>query len=86
MGIPEENASPDDVRRVAEAVEASSLKTLLSEPQSTGSPFEELAGDLDVQVSSFDPLEVGQPDALESDYYLDVMRQNLENLAAAFEG
>lgn len=86
VGIPEENAKPEDVQRVLKAAKASNLNTLLSEPQATGSPFTALAKDLNVKVGTFDPLETGSPEALEADYYLITMRENLKNLTTAFGG
>ena len=84
VGIPHENASPEDVKRVINAAQTSNLKTLLSEPQASGNPFTALAQDLKVQVGTFDPLETGGTDALEADYYLTTMRANLKNLTTAF--
>lgn len=84
VGIPHENASPEDVKRVINAAKSSNLKTLLSEPQASGNPFTALAQDLKVQVGTFDPLETGGTDALEADYYLTTMRENLKNLTTAF--
>lgn len=84
VGIPHENASPEDVKRVINAASSSNLKTLLSEPQASGNPFTALAQDLKVQVGTFDPLETGGTDALEADYYLSAMRANLKNLTTAF--
>ena len=84
VGLPEENPSPDDVKRVVETVQAEGLKTILTEPQVGASSFEAIAGDLDISVSVFDPIETGGPDALEPDYYLTTMRQNAENLSASF--
>ena len=43
------------------------------------------AGDLDISVSVFDPLETGGSEAVQPDYYLTVMRQNADNLMASFE-
>ena len=83
VGVPEENPSPEDVKNVIDIVEASSLKTLLTEPQA-GQSLEALAADLKVQLSTFDPLETGGEGALEPDYYLMIMRQNAENLNSAF--
>ena len=83
VGVPEENPSPEDVKNVIDIVEASNLKTLLTEPQA-GQALEALAADLKVQVSTFDPLETGGEGALEPDYYLLIMRQNAENLNSAF--
>lgn len=84
VGIPHENASPEDVKRVINAAKSSNLKTLLSEPQASGNPFTALAQDLKVQVGTFDPLETGGTDALEANYYLTTMRANLKNLTTAF--
>jgi zinc transport system substrate-binding protein len=84
VGVPEEDPSPADVQRVVNSAQASDLKTLLTEPQASGNPFEALAKDLQVQVSAFDPMETGSPESLESGYYLKVMRQNLKNLQTAF--
>ncbi|MBE9101610.1 metal ABC transporter solute-binding protein, Zn/Mn family [Vacuolonema iberomarrocanum] len=85
VGLPEENPSPDDVKRVVETVQAEGLKTILTEPQVGGSSFEAIANDLDISVSVFDPIETGGTDALQPDYYLTTMRQNAENLSASFE-
>ena len=43
-----------------------------------------LANDLNVTVSTFDPLETGGSEALEPEYYLTTMRQNVESLVTAF--
>lgn len=86
VGIPEENASPDDVKRVINAVKASNLKTLLTEPQVVGNPFFALAKDLNVQVSNFDPMETAGADGIQSDRYFTIMRQNVTNLTTAFGG
>ncbi|NJN22148.1 MAG: zinc ABC transporter solute-binding protein [Leptolyngbya sp. RL_3_1] len=84
VGIPEENPSPDDVKRVMETVEAEGLKTILTEPQAGQESFEAIAGDLDINVSVFDPLETGAAEAVQPGYYLTIMRQNADNLAAGF--
>ncbi len=86
VGVPEENPAPADVQRVMKAVAQSQLKTLLTEPQAAGNPFETLAKDLKVRVSNFDPMETSGPEGLEPDYYFSVMRQNLKNLQSAFGG
>ena len=86
VDIPEENASPEDVKRVINATQQSNLKTLLTEPQAVGSPFAALAKDLKVKVGIFDPLETSNGEALQPDYYLTTMRQNLQNLESAFSG
>jgi zinc transport system substrate-binding protein len=84
VNVPESNAAPADVQRVIKAAQASNLKTLLSEPQQQGSPFEAVAKDLGVAVSIFDPMETSGPEGLAPDYYLTVMSANLEQLEAAF--
>ncbi|MBT9313222.1 metal ABC transporter solute-binding protein, Zn/Mn family [Leptothoe kymatousa] len=83
VGLPEENPSPDDVKRVIDTVQAEGLKTIMTEPQVGETSFKAIAQDLSIGVSEFNPLEVGASDATEPDYYLDTMRQNAENLAAS---
>lgn len=83
--IPEENPSPEDVKRVMETVQAEGLKTILTEPQAGQESFDAIAGDLDINVSVFDPMETGNADAILPDYYVTTMRQNAENLAASFQ-
>lgn len=85
VDIPEENPSPEDVKRVMEVVQAAGLKTILAEPQAGETAFGAIASDLDINVSIFDPLETGGSEALQPGYYLTVMRQNVENLASSFE-
>ncbi|MBT9317822.1 metal ABC transporter solute-binding protein, Zn/Mn family [Leptothoe spongobia] len=84
VGLPEENPSPDDVKRVVDTVQAEGLKTIMTEPQAGDSSFKAIAQDLSIGVSEFDPLEVGLTEAVEPDYYLTTMRQNAENLANGF--
>lgn len=83
VDIPEEKPSPEDVKRVMDTVENTNLKTLLTEPQG-GAVFSALAQDLNVRVSTFDPLETGGVEALQPDYYITTMRQNAKNLTLAF--
>ncbi len=84
--IPEASPSPEDVRRVMDTVRQSGLKTILVEPQvRSDNPFEVLARDLGVQVRVFDPIETAGPEGIEPEYYLAIMRQNVENLVSAFE-
>lgn len=85
VGIPEENPSPDDVKRVMETVQAQGLKTIMTEPQVEAATFEAIANDLDINVSVFDPVATGDSDAVQPDYYLTTMRQNAENLVDSFE-
>lgn len=86
VGIPEENASPADVKRVINSAQNSKLKTLLTEPQAVGNPFSALAKDLNVRIGDFDPMETAGAAGVQPDYYFTVMRQNLTNLEAAFGG
>jgi zinc/manganese transport system substrate-binding protein len=86
VDVPEGNPSPDDVKRVMDTVKQSNLKTLLTEPQGGQDGFASLAKDLNVRVSTFDPMETGGPEALQPDYYLTTMRQNARTLVTAFMG
>ncbi|MDB9524817.1 zinc ABC transporter substrate-binding protein [Oscillatoria sp. CS-180] len=86
VGIPEENPSPEDVKRVMETVQAEGLKTILTEPQAGQESFDAIADDLDISVSMFDPLETGDSEAVQPEYYLNTMRQNADNLVTGFEG
>ena len=85
VGIPEENPSPEDVKRVMEAVQAQGLTTIMTEPQADAASFETIANDLDINLSVFDPIATGDSEAVSPDYYLTTMRQNVESLAASFE-
>ncbi len=86
VGIPEENPAPNDVKRVMEAVKKSELKTLLTESQATAGPFQALAQDLNVNISTFQPNEVGEMDSIRPDAYFTVMRENVIQLQQAFAG
>lgn len=86
VDIPEENPAPADVKRVTDAVNEANLKAVLSEPQGSETTFGALAEDLDVRVSTFDPMETGEPEAIEPEYYLTTMTQNAQNLVEAFGG
>ncbi|NJR63700.1 MAG: zinc ABC transporter solute-binding protein [Cyanobacteria bacterium CRU_2_1] len=86
VDAPEENPSPDDVKRVMDTVKETSLKTLLTESQGGQDAFASLAKDLNVQVSTFDPMETGGSEAVQPDYYLTTMRQNVKTLVTAFTG
>ena len=85
VDVPEENPSPEDVEKVIDIVKESNLKTLLTEPQA-GQGFEALANDLQINVSTFDPIETGAKEALTPDSYLQIMRDNVDNLQSAFSG
>lgn len=86
VGVPEENPAPEDVKRVISAAQASDLKTLLAEPQAGEGAFSTLSKDLQVRVSTFDPIETSGSEGSQPDYYLTVMRQNVKNLQTAFSG
>nr|WP_238718510.1 zinc ABC transporter substrate-binding protein [Petrachloros mirabilis] len=85
VDVPAANAAPEDVKRVMDTVQASNLKTILTEPTAGEDAFDAIAQDLGVQVGVFNPLEVGDPESVQPDYYLTTMRQNAANLASAFE-
>lgn len=85
VDVPAANAAPEDVKRVMDTVQASNLKTILTEPTAGEDAFGAIAKDLGVQVGVFNPLEVGGPESVQPAYYLTTMRQNVANLASAFE-
>lgn len=86
VDVPEENPSPEDVKRVTDEVQESNLKAILTEPQAGENAFAALAKDLSVQISTFDPIETGGSEALEPNYYITTMRQNVQGLVTAFGG
>lgn len=86
VDVPEENPSPDDVKRVTDEVKESNLKAILTEPQAGENAFAALAKDLNVKISTFDPIEAGGLEALEPTYYITTMRQNVKSLVTAFGG
>ena len=85
VGIPEENPSPEDVKRVMETVQAEGLKTIMTEPQASQESFDTIAGDLGIKVSVFDPVATGDSSTVQPNYYLNTMRQNVDNLVASFQ-
>lgn len=86
VDIPEENPAPADVKRVTDAVEEANLKAILTEPQAGENTFAALAKDLNVKIGTFNPIETGGSEALEPEYYLTTMRQNVQSLVTAFGG
>ncbi|MCC5898541.1 MAG: zinc ABC transporter substrate-binding protein [Phormidium sp. BM_Day4_Bin.17] len=87
VDVPASNPSPGDVQRISEQVAQTNLKTLLAEPQSGEDTFAALAGDLDINVSIFSPMEIAtRPEDLQPEAYLTMMRENLANLREAFGG
>ncbi|MBE9113770.1 zinc ABC transporter substrate-binding protein [Nodosilinea sp. LEGE 07298] len=85
VDVPTVSPAPEDVKRVMDTVQASNLKTILTEPTAGEDAFGAIAKDMGVQVGMFDPIEVGGPEAVQPEYYLNTMRQNAANLAASFE-
>ncbi len=86
VNIPEANPAPEDVRRVTQAVQQANLKAILTEPQASENTFAALAQDLNVKISTFDPMETGPATAIDPEYYLQTMRQNVQNLVTALGG
>ena len=86
VDVPEENPTPDDLKRVASTAQKSQLKALLTEPQEGAGPFEALAKDLGVKVGEFDSMETGPEMAPQPAYYFAVMRRNAKALVNAFGG
>ena len=86
VDVPEENPTPDDLKRVASTAQKSQLKALLTEPQEGAGPFEALAKDLGVKVGEFDSMETGPEMAQQPASYFLVMRRNAKALVNAFGG
>lgn len=84
VDVPAENPAPEDLRRIIDVTTAENIKAFLTEPQAGADAFASLSKDLNVQVGTFDPIAVGSTAALDPDYYLATMRQNVANLEAAF--
>lgn len=85
VDIPEENPSPEDVRRLIEIVQAEQIKALLQEPGVDTKAFETLAQDLKIAVSLFDPIATGDTTRSQPTAYLRLMENNATNLAQALE-
>ena len=87
VDVPEINPTPSDLQRVAEAVKATQLRAVLSEPQAAARSFNALAEDLGVPIGLFDPLETGSEEASKDPAtYFATMRRNGANLVKAFGG
>jgi zinc transport system substrate-binding protein len=86
VDVPEDNPSPADVKRIVDTVKATNLKTLLAEPNGGTEAFAALAKDLNVRVSTFDTMETGSPEAVQSGHYITTMQQNVKTLVTAFTG
>lgn len=84
VDVPADKPAPADIKRVMDTVEASNLKTILTEPSAGEDGFGAIAKDMGVQVSIFNPIEVGSPEAVNPEYYLATMRSNAQNLATSF--
>jgi zinc transport system substrate-binding protein len=76
VDVPEDNPSPADVKRIVDTVKATNLKTLLAEPNGGTEAFAALAKDLNVRVSTFDTMETGSPEAVQSGHYITTMQAN----------
>jgi zinc transport system substrate-binding protein len=86
VDVPDENPTPDDLKRVASTAQKSQLKALLTEPQEGGRSFQALAQDLGVKVGEFDSIETGPETAQQPSCYFVVMRRNAKALVNAFGG
>ncbi len=87
VDVPKDNpGSPADVKRIVDTVKATNLKTLLAEPNGGAEAFAALAKDLNVRVSTFDTMETGSPEAVQSGHYITTMQQNVKTLVTAFTG
>ncbi|MBR8839154.1 MAG: zinc ABC transporter substrate-binding protein [Stigonema ocellatum SAG 48.90 = DSM 106950] len=86
VDVPENNPSPDDVKRIMEMVKATKLKTLLAEPEVGKGAFAAIGKDLNVPVTTFYSMETGGPEALQPEYYITTMRQNVKTLVTTFTG
>jgi zinc transport system substrate-binding protein len=86
VDVPEDNPSPADVKRIVDTVKATNLKTLLAEPNGGTDAFAALAKDLNVRVSTFDTMETGSPEAVQSGHYITTMQANVKTLVTAFTG
>jgi zinc transport system substrate-binding protein len=80
IAIPEDELTPEDVRKIVQAVKKYKVNALLSEPGVDNKLFTTLSKDLEVQVKTIDSLENG---TLDPDYYFKVMRENLAVLKEA---
>ncbi len=80
IAIPEDELTPEDVRKTVQAVKKYKVNALLSEPGVDNKLFTTLSQDLNIQVKTIDSLENG---TLDPDYYFKVMRGNLTVLQEA---
>jgi zinc transport system substrate-binding protein len=80
ISIPEDELTPEDVKKTVQAVKKYKVKVLLSEPGVDNKLFTTLSKDLNINVKTMDSLENG---TLDPDHYFKVMRTNLEALKEA---
>ncbi len=80
IAIPEDELTPEDVKKTVQAAKKYKVKVLLSEPGVDNKLFTTLSKDLNIEVKTIDSLENG---TLDPDYYFKVMRANLEILKEA---
>jgi zinc transport system substrate-binding protein len=80
IAIPEDELTPEDVKKAVQAAKKYKVKVLLSEPGVDNKLFTTLSKDLNINVKTMDSLENG---TLDPDYYFKGMRANLEVLKEA---
>jgi zinc transport system substrate-binding protein len=80
IAIPEDELTPEDVRKTVQAAKKYKVNVLLSEPGVDNKLFTTLSTDLNIRVKTLDSLENS---TLDPDYYFKVMRANLEVLKEA---
>ncbi|MBW4542212.1 MAG: zinc ABC transporter substrate-binding protein [Myxacorys chilensis ATA2-1-KO14] len=80
--IPEDQLSPEDVKRTVNSVKQFKAKALLSEPGVDNKLLSSLSQDLNLTLRPLDSLEAGQTDP---QYYFTAMNANLQTLKAAFQ-
>lgn len=80
IAIPEDELTPEDIRKTVQAIKKYKVKALLSEPGVDNKLLTTLSQDLNIQIKTIDSLENGN---LDPDYYFKVMRENLAVLKEA---
>ncbi|AFZ26897.1 ABC-type metal ion transport system, periplasmic component/surface adhesin [Cylindrospermum stagnale PCC 7417] len=78
--IPEDQLSPKDVQNAVNAVKKYKVKALFSEPGVDNKLLKSLSQDLNLSLRTLDSVETGKTDP---QYYFQVMKANLQTLAAA---
>ncbi len=75
--LPEDALTPKDIQRVKTTAQKFKVRALLSEPGVDDKRLQQIAQEIKLPVKTLDPLESGK---LETDYYFQVMQQNLDTL------